>query len=76
MSNVYKFKSADEKALEEFFEHVASTFEWCDSLVFVSHNKEGEVVVGMLSKDSENINDTMAVGILETAKLSLLLGDD
>jgi hypothetical protein len=43
--------------------------------MFISH-QDGRVVVGMLSKDPDRINTTMSVGILETAKLSLLLGED
>jgi hypothetical protein len=45
-------------------------------MVFVSHDKEGNVVVGMLSKDPDRICNTMAVGILEQAKMSLILGDE
>jgi hypothetical protein len=76
MAKIYDFKSQDEKGLEAFFNQMAETFEWCQDMVFVSHDKEGNVVVGMLSKDPDRICNTMAVGILEQAKMSLILGDE
>lgn len=76
MAQIYEFKTADEKGLEQFFQQVTGDFEWALDTVFISHDKEGNLRVGVLSKEPERMEDTYIIGILEKAKISLILGED
>jgi hypothetical protein len=76
MAEIYEFKSQDEKGLEAFFSSMAADMEWAIDMVFIAHDKAGNIRVGVLSKEPERMEDTYVMGILDKAKISTFLGEE
>lgn len=76
MAQIYNFKTLGDRDIDAFFKSLADTMEWSTDTVYIAHDKEGNVSVGIISKEPERLEDTYTIGILERAKMSIILGEE